>query len=273
MLLSLLVLVLAWSTGFFTLPPREPEKEFSGINTFVAFAVYFLFGMFVLPAFFLFIHYLVYHQINIAEGSPELILATLLQYFGIALALIAYIYYLGPDARKVLFGANGVLGVGRAAKDFCVGMLTWLVMYPVIAFALVVLAITVVYGFQGVLVDQDVLKFMKMTQAYRSLFELMFFVVAVVVPFLEELLFRGFLQGWLKQKFSLFSAIVLTSIVFACCHFSSEQADSNYVLIPALFIFSCFAGFIKERQQSIWASVGLHATFNFMSSLQSSFTP
>nr|WP_249274236.1 CPBP family intramembrane glutamic endopeptidase [Parachlamydia sp. AcF125] len=86
--------------------------------------------------------------------------------------------------------------------------------------------------------------------------------VLILVPFAEEILFRGYLQTWIKQKLGRFWTIGLTSLVFALFHYAERQGIRNIQFVGVLFIFSCFLGFIKERQQSIWAPFGLHLAFN-----------
>jgi uncharacterized protein len=60
-------------------------------------------------------------------------------------------------------------------------------------------------------------------------------------------------------------SILLASLIFAFFHFSYSQGIDNIEVITSLFVFSCFLGFVYERQQSLWASVGLHALFNAIS--------
>jgi membrane protease YdiL (CAAX protease family) len=89
----------------------------------------------------------------------------------------------------------------------------------------------------------------------------------------EELLFRGTLQQFLKKYFPVKTSIAITALVFACFHYSSAQDLGNFSLIPSLFVFACFLGYTYERQGSIFASIGLHITFNLASSFQILFFP
>jgi hypothetical protein len=97
--------------------------------------------------------------------------------------------------------------------------------------------------------------------------------VVIIAPIAEELLFRGTFQQYLRKFFSVKTSILLTAAIFACFHLSFSQGLGNFSLIPSLFIFSCFLGYIYERQGSLFASIGLHLAFNLASSLQILFFP
>jgi membrane protease YdiL (CAAX protease family) len=97
------------------------------------------------------------------------------------------------------------------------------------------------------------------------LFPIIVILISIVVPVLEELLFRGCLQSWISQKLGKIKAILITSIVFALFHFSRSQGLSNLELFAALFVLSCYLGYLYERQQSLLAPIALHSIFNAIS--------
>jgi membrane protease YdiL (CAAX protease family) len=92
-------------------------------------------------------------------------------------------------------------------------------------------------------------------------------LIVTLVPFLEEVLFRGFLQTWLRRVVGVSGAIWLTALTFALFHFSTSQGADNVELISSLFVLGCFLSFLRERQRSLWAPIGLHAAFNAISIL------
>lgn len=104
------------------------------------------------------------------------------------------------------------------------------------------------------------------------LFVLMAITVTTIVPFVEELLFRGFMQNWLRKYIGRGRAIFLTAFIFACFHYSHGQGIGNFELIISLFSLSLFLGYIYERQQTLWASIGLHSTFNAISVIAIAFS-
>jgi uncharacterized protein len=99
-----------------------------------------------------------------------------------------------------------------------------------------------------------------------------YFIIALVTvivfaPIIEELLFRAFLQQWLKKFVSRKNAIVLTAICFALFHFSLRQEWHNLSILSAIFVFSCFLSLSYEKEQSLLSPIALHATFNAFSAL------
>ena len=92
---------------------------------------------------------------------------------------------------------------------------------------------------------------------------------AVIAPMAEELLFRGFaLTAW-RRTAGTRAAIVRSSLVFVLAHVLLVGGDrfedavklalvAGAVRIPIAF----FLGWIFVRTGSLWASIGLHATFN-----------
>lgn len=77
---------------------------------------------------------------------------------------------------------------------------------------------------------------------------------ALVQPFFEELLFRGFLQPLLVQKLRPAAGIALTSVVFAALHGASA-------FLP-IFALSCLLGYVMMHTQRLCAAWAAHAVFN-----------
>jgi hypothetical protein len=80
-------------------------------------------------------------------------------------------------------------------------------------------------------------------------------VLAVgAAPLLEELLFRGFLQGFMAQVVGERWAVLCASAVFARLH--------GVAGLPSLFLLSLFFGWLQVRTRSLWAPVLAHALNN-----------
>jgi uncharacterized protein len=86
-----------------------------------------------------------------------------------------------------------------------------------------------------------------------------------LVPIVEEILFRGFLQGWLLQKiwFGKINAGIsranwFTGIAFASAHLWQHALW----LMPGYFLVSLLLGHFRERYQGIRVSILLHAYYN-----------
>ncbi|MDQ1551215.1 MAG: Type prenyl endopeptidase Rce1-like [Actinomycetota bacterium] len=72
-------------------------------------------------------------------------------------------------------------------------------------------------------------------------------LIAVRILFLssalEESLFRGLLQPWLRQRLPLWAAIAITTVAFAIIH----VYPVNY---PAVILFAIIAGLLRARRNS-----------------------
>ncbi len=92
-------------------------------------------------------------------------------------------------------------------------------------------------------------------------------VFCVSVAVLEEVIFRGGIQGWLLQK-TVFKRITLglsranwtTSSLFALAHLWQH----SWTLIPGYFAVSLVLGYFRERYKGIAVPVALHVWYNLV---------
>ncbi len=92
---------------------------------------------------------------------------------------------------------------------------------------------------------------------------------AVIAPLYEELFFRGFtLTAWLRMA-PVRAAIIRSAILFALVH-AIDQTGSTFSAALGVAVVAAAArlpvalvlGWVFEQRKSLWASIGLHATFN-----------
>jgi membrane protease YdiL (CAAX protease family) len=91
--------------------------------------------------------------------------------------------------------------------------------------------------------------------------------ICVSVAVLEEVIFRGALQGWLLRKrdfkrshLGLSRANWMTSLLFAAAHLWQHPLG----LIPGYFAVSLVLGYFRERYGGILVPVSLHAYYNLV---------
>jgi len=82
-----------------------------------------------------------------------------------------------------------------------------------------------------------------------------FVLLVIIAPLVEELLFRGYLFGKLRQRVGLGASVVLVSLCFAALHGQLNVGIDTFALSIVLSL-------LREYTGSIWASVLLHATKN-----------
>jgi uncharacterized protein len=80
-------------------------------------------------------------------------------------------------------------------------------------------------------------------------------LTAVVVPVIEEILFRGVLYRWLRGFVTVGLAVFISSVLFAMAHGIPH-------LIPALAVLGAFLAWSFERTGSLWVPIIIHGVFN-----------
>ena len=86
-----------------------------------------------------------------------------------------------------------------------------------------------------------------------------------LIPFAEEVLFRGMMQSWLLEKTGFkkllggaSKANWFTSIAFACAHVWQHAL----LLAPGYLLVSLLLGHFRERYRGIPVPVALHCYYN-----------
>lgn len=148
------------------------------------------------------------------------------------------------------------------------GIIAWLVSYPLVLSLSEGISLLIWHFFHQPFVEQVAVQNVRQSMENPLLFGLTAIAVIIVVPLTEELLFRGLLQSWFKRKFhNTLIGIMLSSLIFALFHYSGNHGMTNVELLSSLFFLSCMLGYIYERQRSLWAPIGMHSFFNFISLL------
>lgn len=168
-----------------------------------------------------------------------------------------YLYSLRPQVRPIVFGTST-----NPADDLSLGFLSWLIAYPWVFTVSQAVETFIAYFSFGPHIEQEAIQFFRGITTNFAVVIVSFLVVALIVPIIEEIVFRGFVQQWLKRYMNPLPAIILTGIAFSLAHFSGAQGISNIPLITALFILSLFLGFLRERQGNLLAPIALHAMVN-----------
>ena len=83
------------------------------------------------------------------------------------------------------------------------------------------------------------------------------FVLGFVGPFAEEIFFRGFIYGALRNRFTPYGAIAISAAVFAVLH-----ADLG-VLLP-IFGTGLALAWVYEKTGSLWPPLAAHTAQNLL---------
>lgn len=176
--------------------------------------------------------------------------------------------WIAPGSLAKIWKDRECQGARSIGYDFGSGIFCWILAFPLVVVVgdLCDLLIYSVFGAQNY--EQVAVVYLKMTKEHPSMLIIALGMILVAAPCVEEYLFRGILQNWLRRHLGAKAAILLASLCFALFHFASSQGWGNVSLVVSLFLFACFLGFIYEKQRSLFASIGLHMAFNTVSALR-----
>ncbi len=272
-LLALFTNTFAWTKGFFCFSTEATEKSRSPLffkQVFFAFAIYVGTSFLAAPLLAKMLYSLPAFQRKEGTGLGLEVMSFLqLATLGLVLILL------------FLFAVNQDRGLMRSiwkdrtrpdpkpiSYDFFLGIVTWLLAFPVVAAVGQVCDLLIYWLFNVESYEQVAVRYLKMSLGSSFLLPVALLTILVLAPVIEEWLFRGFLQTWFKQHLGRKAAILLTSLSFALFHLSASQGMGNIPLATSLFLFACYLGFLYEKQGSLFAPIGLHMAFNAVSSLR-----
>lgn len=89
-------------------------------------------------------------------------------------------------------------------------------------------------------------------------------IIAGLAPIAEEVLFRGYMQTRLRERWGAIVAITMTALLFGAFHADPVQS-------PFAFVIGLSLGYVTERMGSIRPAIVCHAVTNLLSVLGSRF--
>ena len=182
-----------------------------------------------------------------------------------AAGLHYFLAHVPPEYHSMIAGQSG--GVKKWAKGAFFGVL----FYPLIFSVAWVVGLCVSLFVHEPQPPQNILTFLGQLKQSPLLFWEVALSIIFLVPYIEELLFRGFLQSFLGGMVHPLLAVLITGLVFSSFHYSSLQKSSNFAIMSGLFVFSLLVSRLRIRENAVIASVGMHAGFNAVSLMLFSF--
>lgn len=266
-LIGLIINSIAWKKGFYSLPIYPPlQISFRDVAT--------LFSIYVGVTYILATYFrALLQKFDVAAPSPGMLI--FLQFVLILFMLVGFYLYCHTQSPGLFnrVWKNPILKPPVSPLyDFMFGIMAWFVAFPIVQVVgqFFDMILFLILRFEGY--EQVAVKYLKSTLESPALTILALISIVIIAPIIEEFLFRGTLQNYLKRYLQPKIAIMISSACFGLFHFSAEQGLGNLSLIVSLFIFGCFLGYVYERQGSLYASIGLHLAFNFVSSARILFS-
>jgi hypothetical protein len=85
----------------------------------------------------------------------------------------------------------------------------------------------------------------------------MLLLAGVAVPFCEELLFRGILFNWLRDRLGVELGVLVSSVVFGLAHLRSGRVVAVFAGVAGIVLALAF-----YWSGSLWVPVVIHTTVN-----------
>jgi membrane protease YdiL (CAAX protease family) len=259
-ILAFAVLLVGWNKQFFRLPAFQWDSNVYLKYVLIAFGIYFASSLILAP---------IYIQFLKPFFQPGIAFASWINFLNSFTILCGFAIFLSVIPRSTSAGIFYCPEATATHKDnWKNALFAWFLSFPLVLFLtafLEYLALSL-FSIQS-LPDQLAVLFVRMTFEHPLYFLLAGITIIVITPVIEELLFRGFLQSFIRRHLGSKQAILITSICFALFHYSPEQGYGNIPIVGALFALALFLGFLYEKQGSLFASIYLHGLFNAISIL------
>ncbi|MBY0357349.1 MAG: CPBP family intramembrane metalloprotease [Candidatus Obscuribacterales bacterium] len=195
--------------------------------------------------------------LNLSGEPVKVAIFTLVTYvinMGPALFYI-YLFVIKPKKLKMAdaLGLRLAPTSGGVMRQIGAGFLAWCAMLPLVMLSAVIASYYL--GSQGSdnAIVAEIISAANSSDTQAKL--LLYLTLAVLAPFCEELIFRGFLYASCRQKLGVFFAMLLSALVFAGIHF-----DKGGLLM--LFAIGFVLAFCYERCRSLVPCMVAHGLWN-----------
>lgn len=88
------------------------------------------------------------------------------------------------------------------------------------------------------------------------------FVSIVLAPIGEEIMIRGYIYGYLKNKFGSVIGNILQAFIFAFLHYNIFRV--NIIAVCMSFVVGLLMGFLYEKSGSLYPSMISHGIINYL---------
>ncbi len=114
-------------------------------------------------------------------------------------------------------------------------------------------------------VEQNPITFLQSFGLTSVVYYVVALAIFTIIPFNEEVLFRGLFQNLMTKHFSKWGGLLITPIFFALVHYQWGQGISNLELLSPLIILSFFLSYLYQKTGSLLSCMVFHMSFNCMS--------
>ena len=209
-----------------------------------------------------FLHALLFFAVNFVL---QIVLAVVLTLIGLDIDLITIINIIFQAILFVLFPvwfvckrrglSINLLGFNKAPllNIFTRGLLGGLIIY-----LLVIVCNFVVVIIEGAGEGQQILQNLQLAEN-SVIFVLYIVCITLVAPFAEEVFFRAFLYGSLRNRINPKLAMLIAGVIFGLIHYES---GFNILLLLPLMVGGIGFCYLYEKYNNIWINTIAHALWN-----------
>lgn len=134
-------------------------------------------------------------------------------------------------------------------KEILIGMAAWAAIFPV-AMLVTLLTLSLLGNGSGGDATHPIVYYVK------DNFELAFILAVVIVPIVEEVIFRNFVYGFFRFRFGLGFSAFASGLFFAILH------PQGLMAVPALTVLGTGLAILREHRPSILAPIVTHMVVN-----------
>lgn len=149
------------------------------------------------------------------------------------------------------------LTTARFGRSLRIGLTTLAAVMPLVLVTLFVAGYLKLWLFHQAPSDHPSITAIRQATAIQQV--ALFVLIGLVLPFFEELFYRGFIQTSLMRTGRPAVAILTSGLLFGAVHLGQSGGPTQ---APALAVFGFGLGYAYYRTRSLWAPVLMHALFN-----------
>lgn len=266
LVLSILILIWAKTKHWFHLPENQevfPKVRFSSL--LIGFVIYL--GSTVLLAYFTRTVFYRFFSDPIHQVLPTDLYVGISSFVMILLPLVFLFFYLYQFRRELFISFFSFQQ--HFWKNLWIGFASCFLILPFVIFFSSFLDAFLQYIYKLTeLPDQLAVDFLKSSADHPILVTLAIISIIFLSPIVEEILFRGLFQNWLRSYLNRRWTIFCVSLFFTLFHYARVQGLGNIVILTSLFILAWGLSYIYEKQGSLYAPISLHITFNTLNVIQ-----
>jgi membrane protease YdiL (CAAX protease family) len=143
--------------------------------------------------------------------------------------------------------------------------LLFLLFFPLNAVVMQLLTYAMNHMFWIKTEPQSVLFFLQSARNIPFLIPILFIYIGFIAPLIEEILFRGFLFGWMNRFFGFSISAAFSSLIFSLAHINLKILLAQLPLFFGLFGISFMLCVLYSKFRSLLAPVLFHTLFNLTS--------